>query len=62
MLIERLANVNAAPRQVLIGGELEVRESTGPARKVGSRGRATRRPRRTAAAAAGSAGNGTARG
>jgi DNA-binding LacI/PurR family transcriptional regulator len=62
MLIERLANVNAAPRQVLIGGELEVRESTGPARKVASRARATRRPRRTAAAGAGSAGNGTARG
>ena len=32
MLIERLADENAPHRQLLIGGELVVRESTGPAR------------------------------
>jgi DNA-binding LacI/PurR family transcriptional regulator len=31
MLIERLADERSAPRQLLIGGELVVRESTGPA-------------------------------
>lgn len=34
MLIERLADDSVAPRQVLIGGELVIRESTGPARSV----------------------------
>jgi DNA-binding LacI/PurR family transcriptional regulator len=34
MLIERLADENAPHRQLLIGGELVVRESTGPARGV----------------------------
>ena len=31
MLIERLAGTTAPPRQHLIGGELVIRESTGPA-------------------------------
>src|ERR1039457_5902323 len=34
MLIERLADDSVAPRQLLIGGELVIRESTGPARSV----------------------------
>jgi hypothetical protein len=34
MLIERLADENAPHRQLLIGGELVIRESTGPARSV----------------------------
>ena len=32
MLIERLTVQNAPPRQHLFGGELVIRESTGPAR------------------------------
>ena len=33
-LIEHLAGGGAAPRQLLIGGELVVRESTGPVRRL----------------------------
>lgn len=33
MLIERSANGSAAPRQLLIGGDLVIRESTGPSRE-----------------------------
>lgn len=43
MLIERLADDTATPRQLLIGGELVIRESTGPARDVTPATRADRR-------------------
>jgi DNA-binding LacI/PurR family transcriptional regulator len=37
MLIERLTDSAASPRQLLIGGDLTVRDSTGPAPIKGAR-------------------------
>ncbi len=58
MLIERLADDTAAPCQLLIGGELKIRESTGAARDGTSRARPTRRTRRGPATPKRPAGNG----
>jgi DNA-binding LacI/PurR family transcriptional regulator len=45
MLIERLADDRAAARQLLIGGELVIRESTGPARTITPPTKSARRTR-----------------
>jgi DNA-binding LacI/PurR family transcriptional regulator len=52
MLIERLCDADAPPQQLLIGGDLTVRESTGPAPRVSSARRRGRGSGRGAARAA----------
>jgi LacI family transcriptional regulator len=46
MLIERLRDSAAAPRQLLIGGDLTVRDSTGPAPARGAKARRSPKTRR----------------
>ncbi len=52
MLIDRLRDASAAPQQLLIGGDLTVRESTGPAPRLSSARRRDRGSGRGAARAA----------